>query len=122
MLGVGLFIDQYVRIDDGTSAVICAHRSCVQTAAWLHAAIFLRGTDPSTVVFDDEDGARDKLVIEIAMGLARPSARRVVVIVCEPDGPSFCDLLESNSLGNEPAMMSVFRISGIGSTTAPACS
>jgi hypothetical protein len=108
---VGSFLDQYVRIDEGTAAVICAHRSFVQTAAWLHAAIFLRGTRPATVIFDNEDDARDMLVCEIALGIASPSARRVVIIVCEPEGPSFCDLLES-TMGTGRGMMSVFRISG----------
>jgi hypothetical protein len=121
VLEINSLLDQYVRIDEGTAAVVCAHRSCVQTAAWLHTALILRGIDPFAVMFDDEAGARDRLVCEIAKGISRPSARRIVVIVCEPKGPSFCDLLEL-SMGTSKKRMCVFRISGTNSSAAIASS
>jgi hypothetical protein len=115
MFEVSKFLDQYVRIDEGTAVVVCAHRSYAQTAAWLYTAIFMRGIDPSTVMFVVEEDARDKLVFEIAACLARPSVRRVAVVVCEPAGPSFCDVLEMTMAINA-TMLAVFRISGPCST------
>lgn len=112
MSEISKFLDQYVRIDEGTAVVVCAHQSLVQTVAWLYTSIFMRGFDPSTIMFVAEEDARDKLVIEIAVCLARPSVRRVAVIVCEPAGPSFCDVLEA-TMAIDATMLDVFRISGL---------
>ncbi len=112
MQGIDAFLDTYVRIDEGTRVLLCAHRSCARTAAWLYAAIFLRGTDPVTILFDQDDADQ-----EMALGAAldelrsRPGVRRVATILCEPNGPSFLGLFEQH-----PEMKSertpIFRVSG----------
>ncbi len=112
MQGIDAFLDTYVRIDDGTRILLCAHRSCARTAAWLYSAIFIRGTEPVTFLFDQEDAD-----MEMAIGAAlddlraRPGVRRVAIVVCEPVGPSFVGTFEQRA-----AMKSdrtpIFRISG----------
>jgi hypothetical protein len=112
MQGIDTFLDTYVRIDDGTRVLLCAHRSCARTAAWLYSAIFLRGTESETFLFDREDAD-----MEMAIGAAlddlraRPGVRRVAVIVCEPSGPSFVGILEQRVEKNS-AKTPIFRISG----------
>lgn len=112
MQGIDAFLDTYVRIDEGTRVLLCAHRSCARTAAWLYAAIFLRGTEPVTVLFDQDD-VDTELAIEAALDelRSRPGVRRVATIICEPTGPSFTALFEKC-----PEMKSektpLFRISG----------
>ncbi|HMY21313.1 MAG TPA: hypothetical protein PKA58_33555 [Polyangium sp.] len=112
MQGIDAFLDTYVRIDEGTRVLLVAHRSCARTAAWLYAAIFLRGTEPVTIVFDQQD-ADSELAISAALDelRARPGVRRVATILCEPGGPSFAALFE-----RRPEMKSertpIFRITG----------
>lgn len=112
MQGIDAFLDTYVRIDDGTRVLLCAHRSCARTAAWLYSAIFLRGTEPETFLFDREDPD-----MEMAIGAAldelraRPGVRRVAVLVCEPAGPSFVGILEQGTTSKSDRTP-IFRISG----------
>lgn len=116
MQGIDAFLDTYVRIDEGTRVLLCAHRSCARTAAWLYAAIFLRGTEPVTIVFDQAD-ADSEMAIRAAVDelRARPGVRRVATILCEPGGPSFTSLFE-----RRPEMKSertpIFRVSGSSSS------
>ncbi|MBK9260495.1 MAG: hypothetical protein IPM54_11770 [Polyangiaceae bacterium] len=112
MQGIDAFLDTYVRIDEGTRVLLCAHRSCARTAAWLYAAIFVRGTEPATFCFDHDDSDTEK---EIAASLedlrARPGVRRVAIVVCEPAGPSFARIFEEQ-LGKNHDKTPIFRISG----------
>jgi hypothetical protein len=112
MQGIDAFLDTYVRIDEGTRVLLCAHRSCARTAAWLYAAIFLRGTEPMTFLFDQEDVDMEMAIATSLHDLRRlPGVRRVAIVVCEPAGPSFVPIFEQH-----PTMKSdrtpVFRISG----------
>lgn len=112
MQGIDAFLDTYVRIDEGTRVLLCAHRSCARTAAWLYAAVFIRGTEPVTFLFDQEDTATE-LAIRTAIEKlqARPGVRRVVTILCEPTGPSFTSVFEDRpEMKNERTP--IFRISG----------
>jgi hypothetical protein len=112
MQGIDAFLDTYVRIDEGTRVLLCAHRSCARTAAWLYAAIFVRGTDPSTFCFDRDDAETE---MDIAASLAdlraRPGVRRIVIIVCEPSGQSFARIFEQEP-GHRHDKTPIFRISG----------
>lgn len=114
MQGIDAFLDTYVRIDEGTRVLLCAHRSCARTAAWLYAAIFLRGTEPLTIVFDQQDADSEKAIQDAIDELrARPGVRRVATILCEAGGPSFVSLFE-----RRPEMKSektpLFRVTGSG--------
>ena len=118
MQGIDAFLDTSVLIDEGTCVLLCAHRSCAQTAAWLYAAIFLRGTEPMTFLFDDE-GVDMEMAIGSALDDMRayPGVRRVTIVVCEPTGPSFVRLFEQCS-ASKSDKTSIFRISGSISTTS----
>jgi hypothetical protein len=95
MQGIDAFLDTYVRIDEGTRVLLCAHRSCARTAAWLYAAVFIRGTEPLTFLFDQEDASTEMAIRSAIDDLrARPGVRRVVTILCEPNGPSFKSVFE----------------------------
>ena len=112
MQGIDAFLDTYVRIDEGTRVLLCAHRSCARTAAWLYAAIFLRGTEPVTIVFDQDDTDTEMAIATALEDLrSQPGVRRVATILCEPNGPSFLSVFEQR-----PAMKSertpIFRVSG----------
>lgn len=112
MQGIDAFLDTYVRIDEGTRVLLCAHRSCARTAAWLYAAIFLRGTEPVTFLFDQEDADMEMAIAASLSDLRnRPGVRRVAIVVCEPEGPSFMGIFEER-----PDMKSertaIFRVSG----------
>ena len=112
MQGIDAFLDTYVCIDEGTRVLLCAHRSCARTAAWLYAAIFVRGTEPVTFCFDREDADTEMDIAEsLAEMLARPGVRRVAVIVCEPAGPSFARIFEKQS-GKSRERTTIFRVSG----------
>ncbi len=112
MQGIDAFLDTYVRIDEGTRVLLCAHRSCARTAAWLYAAIFIRGTEPSTFVFD-HDNAETEMTIGKSLADLRmqPGVRRVVVIVCEPSGPSFVRIFEQSPTAHAERAP-IYRISG----------
>jgi hypothetical protein len=118
MQGIDAFLDTSVRIDEGTRVLLCAHRSCARTAAWLYAAIFLRGTEPMTFLFDDE-GVDMEMAIDSALDDMRacPGVRRVAIVVCEPAGPSFVRLFEQHS-PSKSDKMPIFRISGSTSTNS----
>ena len=112
MQGIEAFLDTYVRIDEGTRVLLCAHRSCARTAAWLYAAIFVRGTEPVTFLFDREDADMEMAIGQALDDLrARPGVRRVAIVMCEPAGPSFVGIFEQH-----PEMksdrLSIFRVSG----------
>lgn len=117
MQGIDAFLDTYVRIDDGTRILLCAHRSCARTAAWLYSAIFIRGTEPVTFLFDQED-ADMELAIAAALDdlRARPGVRRVAIVVCEPAGPSFVGIFEKCA-ATKSDRMPIFRISGSSSVS-----
>jgi len=112
MQGIDAFLDTYVRIDEGTRVLLCAHRSCARTAAWLYSAIFVRGTEPVTFLFDQEDADMEMTIGQALDDLrARPGVRRVAIVMCEPGGPSFQGILEQH-----PEMksnrLSIYRVSG----------
>lgn len=112
MQGIDAFLDTYVRIDEGTRVLLCAHRSCARTAAWLYSAIFVRGTEPLTFLFDQEDADMEMALRQALDDVrARPGVRRVAIVVCEPSGPSFVRIFEQH-----PEMkshrMPIFRVSG----------
>lgn len=109
-MSVDSFLDLYVRIDEGTRVLLCVERSSVQTAAHLYAGIFVRGTKPSVIEFEQEDLATEATIREALVALRTPSTRRVAVIVCETGIPSFVEVLENNAERNR---MAVFRISGL---------
>jgi hypothetical protein len=115
---VDSFLDTYVRIDEGTVVVLCIQRSCLRTGMWLYTAVTMRGPMPSMVCFDQED---DSSTIEldeaVASALSKPSARRVVVIVCESAGPSFGDVLEGAAAPTLKKVQ-IYRVSGDDSTKA----
>ena len=112
MQGIDAFLDTYVRIDDGTRILLCAHRSCARTAAWLYSAIFIRGTEPVTFLFDEEDADMEMaMAAELDDLRARPGVRRVAIVVCEPAGPSFVEIFEK-SAATKSDRMPIFRISG----------
>jgi hypothetical protein len=112
MQGIDVFLDTYVRIDEGTAVLLCAHRSSVRTASWLFAALAMRGKQPETFVFD-EDGHDDDEAVTAAIAAlrVRRGARRVAVIVCEPVGPSLTRVLAA-AQGDKPERTPIFRISG----------
>lgn len=112
MQGIDAFLDTYVRIDEGTRVLLCAHRSCARTAAWLYAAVFIRGTEPVTFLFDQEDASTEMAIRSAIDDLrALPGVRRVVTILCEPNGPSFKNVFEDRpEMKNERTPL--FRISG----------
>lgn len=112
MQGIDAFLDTYVRIDEGTRVLLCAHRSCARTVAWLYSAIYLRGTEPETILFDQAN-TDTEMAIDAALDdlRTRPGVRRVATILCEPNGPSFMGIFELR-----PEMKSertpLFRLSG----------
>ncbi|MDI1450334.1 hypothetical protein [Polyangium sp. 6x1] len=114
MQGIDVFLDTYVRIDEGTAVLLCSHRSSVRTAAWIYAALWTRGTGPETYCFDGDGEAGDEAVTAAIQALrARPGIRRVAVIVCEPGGPSLQNAL-SRAQGDKPERTPIFRIAGRG--------
>jgi hypothetical protein len=112
MQGIDVFLDTYVRLDEGTAVLLCAHRSCVRTTAWLYAALVLRGAVTDAQCFDREDEPSARLIEDkLAWMRARPGVRRVAIVVCEPGGPSFRELL-AGAQGSRPERTPIFRISG----------
>jgi hypothetical protein len=112
MQGIDVFLDTYVRLDEGTAVLLCAHRSCVRTAAWLYAALVTRGAAAETFLFDGDDAEAEKAVATSLAALrALPHVRRVAVLVCEPGGPSFRRPLEV-AQGDKPEKTPIFRVSG----------
>ncbi len=109
---IDLFLDKYVRLDEGTAVVLCIQRSSVQTGAWLYTAVVVRGADPQMVCFDHEEELFiQELGDTLALLRAKPTTRRVVVIVCESTGPSFVDVLE-NAPTTTSQTVQIFRITG----------
>jgi hypothetical protein len=114
MQGIDVFLNTYVRIDEGTAVLLCSHRSSVRTAAWIYAALFTRGLDPETFCFEEDDAEGDAAVTAAIRALrARPGVRRVAVIVCEPGGPSLQKTLAA-AQADKPERTPIFRISGRG--------
>jgi len=114
MQGIDVFLNTYVRIDEGTAVLLCSHRSSVRTAAWMYAALFTRGALAETYCFEEDGEAGDAAVTAAILSLrARPGVRRVAVIVCEPGGPSLQNAL-SAAQGDAPERTPIFRISGRG--------
>jgi hypothetical protein len=112
MQGIDVFMDTYVRLDEGTAVLLCAHRSCVRTTAWLYAALVLRGAVTDAQCFDHEDEPTERLIMDkLAWMRARPGVRRVAIVVCEPGGASFRELL-AGAQGSRPERTPIFRISG----------
>ena len=112
MQGIDVFLDTYVRLDEGTAVLLCAHRSCVRTTAWLYAALALRGAVTDAQCFDREDEPTGRLIVDkLAWMRARPGVRRVAIVVCEPGGPSFRAML-AEAQGSRPERTPIFRISG----------
>ncbi len=112
MQGIDVFLNTYVRLDEGTAVLLCAHRSCVRTTAWLYAALVLRGAVTDAQCFDREDEPTGRLIADkLAWMRARPGVRRVAIVVCEPGGASFRELL-SDAQGSRPERTPIFRISG----------
>lgn len=112
MQGIDVFLDTYVRIDEGTAVLLCSHRSSVRTAAWIYAALYTRGTGPEMYCFEEDDEAGDEAVTAAIQALrARAGVRRVAVIVCEPGGPSLQNAL-TDAQGDRPERTPIFRISG----------
>jgi len=117
MQGIDAFLDTYVRIDEGTRVLLCAHRSCARTAAWLYAAIFLRGTEPVTFLFDQDDRDMEMAIAASFDDLrTRPGVRRVAIVICEPQGPSFVGAFEQHA-ATKSDRTPIFRISGSSSVT-----
>ncbi len=114
MQGIDVFLDTYVRIDEGTAVLLCSHRASVRTAAWMYVALATRGAEPETVCFEtDNDEADAAVAAAIFMLRARAGVRRVAVIVCEPGGPSLQRALEE-AQGARPERTPIFRICGRG--------
>ncbi|MRG97745.1 hypothetical protein [Polyangium spumosum] len=114
MQGIDVFLDTYVRIDEGTAVLLCSHRASVRTAAWMYAALWTRGVDPETYCFEEDGDEGDAAVTAAIRALrARPGVRRVAVIVCEPGGPSLQNALAA-AQGDKPERTPIFRISGCG--------
>lgn len=112
MQGIDVFLDTYVRLDEGTAVLLLAHRSCVRTTAWLYAALVLRGAVTDAQCFDSEDQPTGRLIADkLAWMRARPGVRRVAIVLCEPGGASFRELL-SEAQGSRPERTPIFRISG----------
>jgi len=112
MQGIDVFLDTYVRLDEGTAVLLCAHRSCVRTTAWLYAALVLRGAMTDAQCFDREDEPTERLILDkLAWMRARPGVRRVAIVVCEPGGASFREML-TGAQGSRPERTPIFRISG----------
>jgi len=108
--GIDAFLDTYVRIDEGTGVLLCAHRSCARTAAQIFAAIFVRGTKPEVILFDHEEADTETEIRNTITTLRnRPGVRRVAIVVCEPVGPSFTKVLEQ---GQVSSTSPIFRVSG----------
>jgi hypothetical protein len=115
MQGIDVFLDTYVRLDEGTAVLLCAHRTCVRTAAWLYAALALRGAQTETHCFDESDAESSEKDVrnKLAALRARPGIRRVAVIISEPFGPSFRRVL-AEAQEAAPERTPVFRIEGPG--------
>lgn len=112
MQGIDVFLNTYVRLDEGTAVLVVAHRSSARTAAWLYSSLITRGTLADAFCFDVSDCETEALTLStIAMLRSHKSVRRVAVIVCEPDGPSLKDAL-TQAQGENPEKTPVFRISG----------
>src|SRR5262249_17167995 len=110
MQGIDVFLDTYVRTDEGTAVLLCSHRSCVRTAAWLYAALVTRGTRSEVVLFDNDDAECEKAG-NTSLAVPRGNARRVAVVVLEPNGPSLRRPLEE-AQGDKPEKTPIFRVSG----------
>jgi len=111
MQGIDAFLDTYVRIDEGTAVLLCSHRSCVRTAAWLFAALVTRHAPADVVLFDDDDAKSEKAIFTSLATLRSPNPRRVAIIVLEPGAPAFQDAL-AEAQGDNPEKTPVYRVSG----------
>lgn len=112
MQGIDVFLNTYVRLDEGTAVLVCAQRSCARTAAWLYSALVGRGALADAFCFDVSDIEAEALATaSIAMLRAHKGVRRVAVIVCEPEGPSLKDAL-TTAQGDRPEKTPIFRVSG----------
>lgn len=112
MQGIDVFLNTYVRLDEGTAVLVCAHRSCARTAAWLYSALVQRGTLADAFCFDVADDEAERLASSTITKLrASKGVRRVAVIVCEPEGPSLQKTLDA-AQGDKPEKTPVFRVSG----------
>jgi hypothetical protein len=112
MQGIDVFLNTYVRLDEGTAVLVCAHRSCARTAAWLYSALVQRGTLADAFCFDASDDEAERTASSTIQALrSAKGVRRVAVIVCEPDGPSLEKAL-LDAQGDKPEKTPVFRVSG----------
>jgi hypothetical protein len=112
MQGIDVFLNTYVRLDEGTAVLLCAHRTYARTAAWIFTALVTRGADADALCFDEDDESTGQAITErIAALRASRGTRRVAVIVCEPSGPSFRAVLTA-AQGRKPERTPVFRVAG----------